>query len=65
MGYDINMKWHITLHHALEHHIASCTGTSHFMGVGAWLESNTIIADLVSGIATVTRSPIKSHDCIK
>ena len=56
MGYDINMQWHI---------IASCTGKSHFMGMGAWLESNTTIGDLVGGLGTVGRSPTESHGCIK
>ena len=45
--------------------IASCTGTLHFMGVGAWLESYTTIGDLVGGLGTVGRSPTKSYDCIK
>ena len=40
-------------------------GTSHFMGVGAWLESNTTIGDLVGGLDTVGRSPTASHGCIK
>ena len=47
------------------HYIESCTGTSHFMGVGAWLESNTTIGDLVGGPATVGRSPTELHGCIK
>ena len=44
MGDGINMQWHIALHHAW--------GTSHFMGAGAWLESNTTIGDLVGGLGT-------------
>ena len=49
----------------MAHCIASCTGTSNFMGVGAWLGSNTTIGDLVGGLGTVGRSPTESHDCIK
>ena len=49
----------------MTHCIASCTGTSHFMGVGASLESNTTIGDLVGGFGTVGRSSTKSHGCIK
>ena len=45
--------------------IASCKGTSHFMGVGAWLESNTTIGDLVGGLSIAGRSPIESHGSIK
>ena len=51
--------------HAMAHCIASCTRTSHFIGVGAWLESNTIIDDLVDGFGIVGRSPTESHGCIK
>ena len=47
------------------HCIASCTETSHFMGVGAWLVSKTTIADLVGGLSTVGRSPTESHSFIK
>ena len=47
------------------HCIASCTGTSHFMGVGAWLESNTIIGDLMGGFGTVGQSLTELHGCIK
>ena len=39
----------------MTHCIVSCTGTSHFMGVGAWLESNTTIGDLVGGLGIVAR----------
>ena len=42
-----------------------CTGTSHFMGVGAWLGSNTAIGDLMSGLGTFGRSLIESHGCMK
>ena len=42
--------WH---EHAIAHCIASCTGTSHFMGVGGWLESNNTIGDLVGGLGTI------------
>ena len=49
----------------MAHCIASCMGTSHFMGVGAWLESNTTIGDLVGGLGTVERSPTESHGYIK
>ena len=53
--------WHL---HAMAHFIASCTETLHFMGVGAWLESNTTIGDLVGGFGTVGQSPTKSHGFI-
>ena len=49
----------------MAHCIASCTGTSYFMDVRAWLESNTIIGDLVGGLGTVGQSPTESHGCIK
>ena len=49
----------------MAHCIASCTGTSHFMGVGAWLESDTTIGDLVGRLCIVGRSPTESHGCIK
>ena len=49
----------------MTHCIASWMGTSHFMGVGAWLESNTTIGDLVGELGTVGRNPTKLHDCIK
>ena len=39
----------------MAHCIASCTGTSHFMGVGTLLESNTTIGDLVGGLGTIAR----------
>ena len=42
-----------------------CTGTSHFMGVSAWLGSNTEIGDLMSGLGTVGRSPTESHGCME
>ena len=42
-----------------------CTGTLHFMGVGAWLGLNTEIVDLMSVLGTVGRGPTKSHDCMK
>ena len=41
------------------------TGTSHFMGVGAWLGSNTEIDNLMSGLGTVGQSPTESHGCMK
>ena len=49
----------------MTHCIASCTGTSHSMGVGAWLESNTTIGDLMGGLGIVGQSLTESHDCIK
>ena len=49
----------------MSHCITSCMGTTHFMGVGAWLESNATIGDLVGGLGTVGQSPIESHGCIK
>ena len=49
----------------MAHCIASCTGISYFMGVGAWLESNSTIGDLVGGLSIVGRSPTESHGCIK
>ena len=42
-----------------------CTGTSHFMGVSAWLGSNTEVGDLMSGLSTVGRSSTESHGCMK
>ena len=54
--------WH---QHIMAHCITSCMGTSYFMGVGAWLESNTTIGDLVGGLNTVGRSPTELHGCIK
>ena len=49
----------------MAHCIASCTRTSYFIGVGAWLESNITIGDLVGGFGTVGQSLTESHDCIK
>ena len=49
----------------MAHCNALCMGTSHFMGVGAWLESNTTIGDLVGGLGTVGRSPTELHGFIK
>ena len=43
----------------------SMNGNITFMGVGAWLESNTTIGDLLGGLGTVGRSQIKSHGCTK
>ena len=63
-SYDIHYMWDMaltcngTLHCIMQ-------GTSHFMGVDAWLESNTIIGDLVGGLGTVGRSLTESHDCIE
>ena len=42
-----------------------CTGTSHFMGVGVWLGSDTEIGDLMSGLGTVGRSLTELHGCVK
>ena len=50
--------------HAMAQCIASCIETLNFMGVGAWLESNTTIGDLVGGLGTVGQSPTKSHGFI-
>ena len=47
------------------HCIASYTGTSHVMGVGACFETNTTIGDLLGGLGTVGRSQIESHGGIK
>ena len=33
-----------------------CIGTSHFIGVGAWLGSNTQIGDLMSGLGIVSKT---------
>ena len=61
--YDIHYMWDMastcngTLH-------CICTRTSHFMGVGAWLGSNTEIGDLMIRLGTVGRSPTESHDCM-
>ena len=52
MGHDISCNG--TLHYI-------CMGTSYFMGVGAWLGSNTEIGDLMSGLGTVGQSPTESH----
>ena len=51
--------------HAMTHCIALCTRTSYFMGMGAWLESNTKIGDLVGELSTVGRTPIESNGCRK
>ena len=42
-----------------------CTRRSQFIGMGAWLGSNTEIGDLMSGLGTVERSPIELHNCMK
>ena len=42
-----------------------CMGTSHFMGVGAWLGLNTKIGDLMSRFGTVERSPTELHGFMK
>ena len=62
--YDIHYMWDMTLTCNDTMHCI-CMGTSHFMGVGAWLGSNTKIGDLMSGLGTVRQSPTKSHDCMK
>ena len=62
--YDIHYMWDIALtcNGTLN---CICTGTSHFMGVGAWLESNTEIGDWMSGLGIVERSPTKSDGCME
>ena len=63
-SYEIHYMWDMeltsngTLHCIMQ-------GTSHFMGLGAWLESNTKIGDLVGGLGTVGQSPTELHSCIK
>ena len=42
-----------------------CTRTSHFIGVGVWLGSNTEIGDLMSGLGIVGLSPTELHGCMK
>ena len=65
-SYGIHYMWDMALTcNGTLHCIALCMGTSYFMGVGPWLESNTTIGDLVGGLGTIVRSPIESHDCIK
>ena len=56
--WDMTLKCNGTLH-------CICMGTSHFMGVGAWLGSNTAIGDLKSELGTVGRSPTESHGYMK
>ena len=58
--YDIHYMWNMALTCNGTLHII-CMVTSHFMGVGAWLGSNTEIGDLMSGLGTVGRSPIEWH----
>ena len=48
--WDITLTCNDTLH-------CIYTGTSHFMGVGAWLRSNTEIGVLMSGLGIIGRSP--------
>ena len=63
-SYDIDYMWDMAL---------TCNGTLYcimhgnisFHGVGAWLEANTTIGDLVGGLGTVGQSPTESHGCIK
>ena len=62
--YDIHYMWDMTLTCNDTLHCI-CMRTSHFMGVGAWLGSNTIIGDLMSGLGTFGRSPIESHGYMK
>ena len=59
--YGIHYMWDMTLTYNDTLHCI-CMGTSQFMGVGAWLVSNTEIGDLMSEIGTIRRSPTKSHD---
>ena len=58
--YDIHYMWDMTLTCNGTLHII-CTVTSHFMGVGAWLGSNTEIDDLMRGLDTVRRSSTEWH----
>ena len=56
--WDMTLTCNGTLH-------CICTGTSHFMGVGAWLGLNFEIGVLMSGLGTVGRNPTESHRCMK
>ena len=47
------------------HYIALYMRTSHFMGMDAWLKSNIVIDDLMSGLGTVGRSLTESHGCME
>ena len=62
--YDIHYMWDMALTYNGTLHCI-CTGTSHFMGVGAWLGSNTRIGDLMSGLGTVGRTPTEFHGYMK
>ena len=35
------------------------------MDVGAWLELNAAIGDLMGGLGTIGQSSTESHDCMK
>ena len=59
-SYGIRYMWDMTLTCNGTLHCIML-GTSHFIGVGAWLESNTTIGDLMGGLDTVGRSPTESH----
>ena len=62
--YGIHYMWDMALT-CNDTFLCICTRTSNFMGVGAWLGSNTEIGDLMSGLGTVGQSPIESHRCMK
>ena len=56
--WDMTLTCNGTLH-------CICMRTLHFMGMGAWLGSNTEIGDLMSGLGTVGRSPTELHGYVK
>ena len=62
--YNIHYMWDMALTCNGTLHCI-CTGTSHSMGVGAWLGINTEINDLMSELNTVGQSLTESHGCMK